>query len=1127
MTADQRSASDPGASVWVGASAGTGKTKVLTDRVLRLMLARTPPERILCLTFTKAAAAEMSNRLARRLARWAVMDDETLAREIAELESVPPEPEAVAFARCLFARVLDVPGGLRIQTIHSFCQTLLGRFPLEAGVAPAFELVDERGQSELLAEAEAEVLERARRGDDPDITDALALVSGIVSQDVFGEVVGALAKARGRFARALDEAGGAEPLIERIYAHLGFDHPADEEALIRDACDEAAFDRKALQAAVEALAASNGTDQKRARDIADWLSAPDRATAWNAYGSAWFTAKGELLKKLCAVEVSRGRPEIADALLREAERVKAARTACALARVGAATAALVRLGAAQIAAYEAAKRRRALLDYEDLILIAGRLLADPGVAPWVLYKLDGGIDHILIDEAQDTNPDQWRVVERIAAEFFAGEGARDTVRTLFAVGDAKQSIFSFQGADRQVFIESETRFGERARAAQALFRQVGLTTSFRSTRAVLDVVDRVFARPEALDGVADAPLQHLAHRMGQAGEVELWPPEQPRADDDVPDWSLPIDQELGDSAPARLAQRIARTVHDWIATGAVLPSRGRAIRPGDVMVLVRRRNAFVEALVKNLKSLGVPVAGADRMILTEQLAVMDLVALGRFLLLPEDDHMLAVVLKGPLVGFDDDQLYDLAHARDGSLWRALRERAEERADFRAAHAFLADALARADFLRPFEFYARVLGPLGGRGRILGRLGRDAADPLDEFLAQALAYERRGAPSLEGFLHWLEAGAAEIKRDLEQGRDEVRILTVHGSKGLEAPIVFLPDTCQVPRGQDELLWSADGLPFWPVRAANKVGPLADLEEARKLSQAREHRRLLYVALTRAEDRLVICGWQNPKHKPPEECWYELSRFAFEAAESRREADGREILRIDCPQTALPAERGHVAVTAAEALPAPEWIARAAPAEPRPTRPLSPSRPAGEEPAPVSPLGGDGGRRFARGKLIHRLLQTLPELAAEARGEAARRWLAQPGHGLDAASVEAIAAETLAVLDAPDFAALFGPGSRAEVPIAGRLGDEVVLGQVDRLVVAPDSVLIADYKTNRPPPTDPADVAPVYLRQMALYRAVLGRVYPDRPVRCAIVWTDGPRLMALDGALLDAQLGLVEA
>jgi ATP-dependent helicase/nuclease subunit A len=313
----------------------------------------------------------------------------------------------------------------------------------------------------------------------------------------------------------------------------------------------------------------------------------------------------------------------------------------------------------------------------------------------------------------------------------------------------------------------------------------------------------------------------------------------------------------------------------------------------------------------------------------------------------------------------------------------------------------------------------------------------------------------------------------------------------------------------------------------VRAANKVGPLADLDAARKRAQAQEHRRLLYVALTRAEDRLVICGWQNPRQKPSAECWYELSRFAFEAAEARREADGSEILRVACPQTAAPVERGHALVAEAAAQPAPAWIARAAPAEPRPTRPLSPSRPAGEEPAPVSPLGGDGGRRFARGKLIHRLLQTLPELAPEARGEAARRWLAQPGHGLDLAAAEAIAAETLAVLDAPEFRALFGPGSRAEVPIAGRLGDEVVLGQVDRLVVAPASVLIADYKTNRPPPADPADVAPVYLRQMAFYRAVLRRVYPDRPVRCAIVWTDGPRLMALDDALLDAQLDLVEA
>ena len=1126
MTAEQLSASDPAASVWVAASAGTGKTKVLTDRVLRLMLARTPPERILCLTFTKAAAAEMSNRVARNLAQWAVADDQALKAEITRLEGSDPEPATLEFARSLFAQVLDVPGGLKIQTIHAFCQALLGRFPLEAGVAPSFDLVDERGQTELLADAEAEMLNAARSGTAPGLDEAIALISGLVAQDEFQDVMKTLARARGRFDRALAAHGGAEGLVAALYQTLGFADAAeaDPEAIIRAACQETAFDGAGLRHAMHAMMGSTATDKKHAAKMEVWLATPvERQRLWLDYASVYLTDKGVRRANLCSVTLVRKHPEIGESLDKEAERVLAVEHRCHLAEVGRATAALVRLGAEQLRLYERAKARRALLDYEDLILISGRLLADDGVAPWVLFKLDGGIDHILVDEAQDTNPDQWQVVEQIAAEFFAGESARSVERTLFAVGDAKQSIFSFQGADRETFIRSAAHFEASARAVEARFRRVPLATSFRSTRAVLATVDAVFAGADALDGVADAPLLHIPHRAGQAGEVELWAPEQTQPADDVPDWSLPIDQTLGESSPGRLARRIAETVHGWIDRKEILPARGRPIRAGDVMVLVRRRNGFVDALVKDLKKLGVPVAGADRMVLTSQLAVMDLIALGRFALLPDDDHMLAVVLKGPFLGLNDQALFELAHGRSASLWRTLGLRRDENAAFAAAHDFLSAVLGRADFLRPFEFFARVLGPEGGRGRLIGRLGREAADPVDEFMAQALAYEGRAVPSLEGFLHWIEVGEAQIKRDLDQGRDEVRILTVHGSKGLEAPIVFLPDTCQVPTKGDPLLWSEAGVPLWTVRAANRVGPLAVLEEARKLARLQEYRRLLYVALTRAEDRMIICGFEGER-KRPEGNWYDLCAPAFEMAEVVTDHAGREIRRLADPQTAEPAERGHAAAAARTPVVAPAWLNQPAPAEPRPSRPLTPSQPLADEPAPASPLGSDGGKRFARGRLIHRLLQTLPDLPEAERAAAAHRWLAQKGQDVEPDAAQAIANETLAVLASSQFAALFGPGSRAEVPIAGRLGEAVVLGQVDRLVVTDDRVLIADYKTNRPPPLDVADVAPLYLRQMALYRAVLAQIYPGRTVDCALLWTDGPRLMPLPAELLDAQIGV---
>ncbi len=558
------------------------------------------------------------------------------------------------------------------------------------------------------------------------------------------------------------------------------------------------------------------------------------------------------------------------------------------------------------------------------------------------------------------------------------------------------------------------------------------------------------------------------------------------------------------------------------------------MRAGDIMVLVRRRSAFVEELVRELKQLEVAVAGVDRMVLTEQLAVMDLVALGHFLLLPDDELTLATVLKGPLIGLDEDQLFRLAHGREGSLWRELARRAGDEPGFGAAQGTLSALLARADQVPPYEFYAEIMGSGGqpqrpsGRRRMIGRLGFEADDPIDEFLTLALAYQRHNPPSLEGFLHWLEAGAVEVKRDLEQsGRDQVRVMTVHGAKGLEAPIVILPDTLQVPTQAPMLVWLDADAMIWPPRRAlhdpvTEAAYLAQLER-----RDREHRRLLYVAMTRAADRLYVCGWETMK-AAPEGCWYNLVRAGIaEIAETvpdpwlARELDdpAAAVLRLSCTQDAPP-----TAEPEGEAQPEvpdlPDFALTLPPAEPAPPRPLAPSRPEADEPPVRSPIGDDDGRRFRRGLLMHRLLQTLPALPAEARRAAAESFLARPVHGLDPTERAGLAEEALAVIGEPALGALFGPDSRAEVPVIGRIGATVVSGQMDRLVVGKGKVLIADYKTQRRPPESAGETPAAYLRQMAAYRAVLRRIYTDRMVCCALIWTDGPRLMALPDALLDA-------
>jgi ATP-dependent helicase/nuclease subunit A len=1143
----QRSASDPGCSVWVGASAGTGKTKVLTDRVLRLMLAGTPPHRILCLTFTKAAAAEMAIRINATLARWATVTDAQLEDSLADLCGERPTAEARTAARRLFARVVDCPGGMKIQTIHAFCQSLLRRFPLEARLSPHFEVMDDRTADELLARAKDAVLRRARAEPDTPLGYALARLTRDVSQEDFDELLRHLAAERGRLRRVLDGLGGLDGAVAAVHAHLRVPPGADDGTVLEEVCRDGAFDGDGLDLACRALDGGSDADKERGRAIRAWIArASERASGFLAFSRVFLTADGAVRKTLITKKAAEAMAGARDALEAEAMRLLLALERVKAAGVAASTSSLLRLADALLEAYEALKGERARLDYDDLILHALALLEDPG-APWVLFKLDGGLDHLLIDEAQDTNPEQWQVVAALAQDFFAGLGGRDVARTLFAVGDEKQSIFSFQRADPAEFARMRTHFQARIEAAEARWAKVDLEISFRSTAAVLRAVDAVFELEAARDGVAfeaATVIRHIPFRRGHAGLVELWPPVAPEERPDPLPWEPPVERSRADAPSARLAAVVAATIRGWLDRGEPLPARGRAIQPGDVMVLVRRRSRFVEELVRACKERGVPIAGVDRMVLTEQLGVMDLMALGRFLLLPEDDLTLATVLKGPFLGLSEEQLFDLAWGRRGTLFSALAAKADSDPLFLGpAHRWLRDLMDRTDFAPPFELFARVLSQPcpadardGGTGRraLLARLGPEAQDPVDELLAACLAYERAHVPSLQGFLHWLEASEAEVKRELDSERGEdggkVRIMTVHGSKGLQAPVVFMPDTMTAPVQGPRVLWPDEGLavPLFAARRSQEDASCAEARARADLRRDQEYRRLLYVALTRAEDRLYVCGWQG-RREPAPGCWYRLVEAAMRDLADPVEFD----LSAACPEgwsgpgwrltglQAVPGRPdGHGDVRVASAPPPPAWASAPPPEEPTPSRPLTPSRPDAPEPAVRSPLGGGDGSRFLRGTLVHRLLQTLPELDEGSREAAARRFLARPTHGLPPGLGDEIAEETLAVLRDPRFAPFFGPNSRAEVPVVGVVGaGRVIAGQVDRLVVTEDEVWVLDYKTNRPAPRVEEEVSPVYLQQMAAYRAALSRIYPGRGVRCVLLWTDGPRPMPLSPGLLD--------
>lgn len=1148
--AAQSRASDPAASAWVEASAGSGKTKLLTDRVLRLLLAGVPPGRILCLTFTKAAAAEMATRLARALGAWATAEEAALSGTLAVLTGRVPGPEEIAAARALFVRVLEQPGGMRISTIHAFAQSLLRAFPLEAGLAPQFAVVEEQEARTMLAREREAVLAAA-----PDSV-ALERLARLVPPSRFAEVLGTLAQERGRLLRAMEGRQGLSGLAPALGRALGLKvGETSEDALLRAASDP---DAGPLSRAGALLRLSgNANDRARGEAVAAWLARDivARAAHWEEWRGLLLTNANTPRKTMATKQAGADQAWIQDTLTAEAARVAEVEDARAAARVLAATMALLAIGAPVLRRYDDAKRRAGMLDYDDLIRGAERLLEDPGSA-WVLFKLDGGLDHVLLDEAQDSNPDQWGIVRALTSEFFAGIGAREAPRSVFAVGDEKQSIYRFQGADPDGFARERTHYAAAVPDAEQEFRAGTLDVSFRSTAPVLALVDAVFAEGAAREGVVapGASLRHYADRAGHAGEVEIWPLLAAEDAAEPPPWAPPATPEAATGAPQRLAALLADRVRHML-DHETLPARvetgreaeqpaGRRVRPGDVLVLVRARarGGFVPALVRELKDRDVPVGGVDRMVLAEQIAVQDMLALADVLLLPEDDLALAALLKSPLIGLDDDDLLALAPAREGSLWSALAAHRGGDSRFGRVADWLAAQMARTDVASPHALFAAVLGGPGpldaraGRARMLARLGPDAADPLDEFLNAALAHERAHPPSLQGFVHGLRQGGAEVKREAEGAGDAVRIMTVHGAKGLQAPIVILPDTTAEPRDRTTLRWLDGEIPAWaPRQEGFAASAFAARRQADQEADAKERHRLLYVALTRAEDRLIVCGWKGAR-EVPEGAWYRLVEAGFDRLDGVAEApfdpaafgapadgvpQGAVLRRLASPQAALPrAEDPPRARATAAGLPG--WARSPAPPE-APAGAVAPSALPGEEETPAAPprpADDPRGLRFRRGRLVHALLQHLPEHAPDQREAMARRFLARPGHGLDEAEQAAVLAEVMALLAEPLLAAALGPGSLAEAPLAGRVGERLIAGQVDRLLVAPDRVLVLDYKTNRPPPREPEAVAPLYLRQMAAYRALLRAAFPGRRVECALVWTHGARVMALPDALLDA-------
>ncbi|MCF2514114.1 double-strand break repair helicase AddA [Sphingomonas sp. G124] len=1121
----QAAASDPLVHAALSASAGTGKTHVLTSRVLRLLLRGTAPSSILCLTFTKAGAAEMANRIGERLAYWVRLPDADLGLELKHL-CEDYDPTMRERARRLFAEVLDARGGgLRIQTIHSFAQTLLASFPMEAGITPGFRPIEGRAEAELARRTLASLLEAAEAGGNEQLITDVSTLSRRLGETGAEDYLMACAAAH----EVMEELGDPSAIEARLLALIGIESGDPEteitDQLVDDAIDLALFER--LIAANRAWGTATG--DKIVSNLSAFLAASPngRQALLQEVGYGLVTGRGEPCKSKPKQLAADSDYEILVAEF--ASWLTALRTLIRASQLAGVQAAGLRAGQAFSRAYFRAKRATGVADFDDLIAWTRRLFEQPGMGEWVRYKLDQRTDHILVDEAQDTNADQWAIVDALAAEFFSGNPeAENRWRTLFMVGDYKQAIFGFQGTNPREYEQFRANIASRAEALLVAadeaetrartFQNLSIDASFRSSPPVLEVVDALIAEVghQAM-GLSAPPNPHRPHFSSRPGRVELWPAYAPQIEAE----DIDEGEEGWIDEPTRLyADAIARQVSHWLAEAPVMATTGRPLAPGDILILVRSRTELASLIVARLYAHRVPVAGIDRLHLHKPLAVKDLLSAVGFAVQPLDDLNLANLLVSPLIGWSQDQLYELAHDRNGKLWTELAARRGEQAHFEKAHAILGGWLAMADYVTPSRFLETILsGPLDGRRKLLRRLGEAARDPIEELVSSALAFEQEEIASLDRFLAWFGQGDVEVKRDPSAPSNAVRVMTVHGAKGLEAPLVLLADATHDPDKVGGPSPTFD-VPFPGAGTIPLIRPRKDecakifrtLIDAAKAAGQEEHWRLAYVGLTRAAERLVVAG-VKPKRDVAQMSWHSAVGRAMQslgAAPAEIDGWGNALVWAGEGRGVSARKAGKASL---EPIAVPDWLRQPAPPEARPPRPLAPSQIAEDRDA-APPPGPEMREAALRGTLLHALFERLPGVPAGTRRTLAVRWLERAG--VDHQTRQEIASAACALIEDPAFADLFSTEALAEAPIAATLADgRVIAGTVDRLCIDQDLVRVIDFKTGRGVPADLAGIPAAHRAQMDAYAEALRVIFPGRRIEASLLYTSGPRLISLPG------------
>ena len=1110
-TRAQITASDARFSSWLTANAGSGKTKVLIDRVARLLLDGVQPEQILCLTYTKSAAAEMKNRLFDRLGKWAMLADQELNFSLREMGiQTQLGIEELKKARTLFARAIEAPGGLKIQTIHAFCSSLLRKFPLEAGISPQFGELTERGQRDLYLKV-LEILST-----DEATEESFEHFSKIANVSNWEETVSKIVSKRNIFSKSKSRS--------EIYEAFSVSSEVSIEDDISSHFQNGTM--SFLKKISDCLQKSTSTiDQKISKELSKISSIDltslqllEKIFLYGKTAKAPFTAK---LGKFSTKEMRNGfladyTDEIDDFMVR-LETFRNRRLSYLAAET---SFSIHKFASAFLKVYTEQKNFKGLLDFDDLINITVNLLTTSAVADWVLYRLDGGIDHILVDEAQDTSPSQWNVIETLAQELTSGKGIKENrSRTVFVVGDQKQSIYSFQGADPGQFDRVRDSFSAKLEGAEKTLQVASLDYSFRSSQTILTLVDKIYedARGEGFGW----GRKHLAFKSELPGRIDLWPIIPKKVNPNLSKWEEPIELISDADHFVSLARLIAQEIKRMIDQDVQVPEQKtinqqptfRSVRAGDFLILVQRRSEIFHEIIRACKDANLPIAGADRLRLAGELAIKDICNFLSFIDNADDDFSLAAILKSPLFGWNEKRLFELAHSREEmTLWQALRN---DPTKFAKELEVFEDLRSVADFVRPYELIERILILHNGRSLLIGRLGKEAEEGIDTLLTQAMDYESSEIPSLTGFLAWISDENIEVKRQFDSSVNQIRVMTVHGAKGLEAPIVILPETHDFKNEiSDEILFT-DDLAFKKFSSTERSNKTTEVYNSQKQKNSAERDRLLYVALTRSEVWLIVAAAGNVSDDG--KSWYkEVEKGLINLdAKSENFSHGHGLRYQRGEWLVGKCSAKHLKKDAKIKLPQifKENLGTPVKFE----KFINPSNLMGSKSIQRidKVTESDGAKLF--GTIVHLLLEKLPKSNSNDWQNIVPNLLKWAEINVSEETQIRAYKQAENILKKPSFEFIFAPDTLAEVQfstILESVGGIPIVGVIDRLVLSQDSALIIDFKTNQEVPSSIDEVPLGILKQMGAYAASMQKVFPKKNIELGIIWTHSAELMKID-------------